>query len=195
MKQTLASPARFEQEIKGSRFLSLAANVETPEHALQFFEDNSVADATHNCWAYRVGGLYRFNDDGEPGGSAGRPILSAIDGQTLDHVACLVIRWYGGTKLGVGGLVRAYGGTAAECLRNANIVPIVRMEPVAFEVAFDHVGIARKSLQDFGATDIAEDWTPNGVQFASALPSDNMTGLELALNDATRGRIQWNPDV
>ena len=80
-----------------------------------------IADptATHNCWAYRIGSEYRFSDDGEPAGTAGRPILAAIDGQGCDQVVVVVTRWYGGIKLGAGGLVRAYGGCAAECLRAA----------------------------------------------------------------------------
>ncbi|MFC6616804.1 IMPACT family protein [Deinococcus radiophilus] len=76
-------------------------------------------DATHHCWAYRIGELYRFNDDGEPGGTAGAPILRAIEGQGVQHVMVIVVRYYGGVKLGTGGLVRAYGGAAAECLRTA----------------------------------------------------------------------------
>src|SRR3546814_18000784 len=79
----------------------------------------SVPDATHNCWAWRIGDDYRSNDDGEPAGTAGRPILAAIDGQGMDRVVVVVTRWFGGIKLGAGGLVRAYGGTAAECLRRA----------------------------------------------------------------------------
>ena len=74
-------------------------------------------DATHHCWAYRIGPAYRFGDDGEPGGTAGAPILRAIEGQGVDRVMVVVVRFYGGVKLGTGGLARAYGGTAAECLR------------------------------------------------------------------------------
>ncbi len=87
----------------------------------------SNTTATHNCWAYRIGQDYRFNDDGEPGGTAGRPILQAIEGQGVDRVVVVVTRWYGGIKLGAGGLARAYGGTAAECLRLAERTPLVVM--------------------------------------------------------------------
>ena len=84
---------------------------------MRFFAANSDPEATHNCWAYKIGQEYRFNDDGEPGGTAGRPILQAIEGQGMDRVAVLVVRWFGGVKLGAGGLVRAYGGCAANCGR------------------------------------------------------------------------------
>jgi len=116
---TLASRWQLQQEIRKSRFLAQAAPVDDDAAADTFIAEVSDRGATHNCWAWRLGNRYRFNDDGEPGGSAGRPILAAIDGQGLDHVVVVVTRWFGGIKLGVGGLVRAYGGCAAECLRTA----------------------------------------------------------------------------
>ena len=119
MTETLAAPVGHELEVKHSRFIVHAAPVSTPEEALAWFTQVGDPAATHNCWAYRIGGQYRFNDDGEPAGTAGRPILAAIDGQGLDQVAAVVTRWYGGIKLGAGGLVRAYGGSVAECLRLA----------------------------------------------------------------------------
>src|SRR3546814_12008083 len=73
---------------------------------------------------FRSGSQYRFNDDGEPGGTAVRPILQAIEGQSCDRVAVLVLRWFGGIKLGPGGLIRAYGGAAAQCLRLADKVEL-----------------------------------------------------------------------
>ena len=97
---TLAGPAEFLLEVKKSRHLARAVPVESPQAALDWIAAVSVPDATHNCWAYRVGQDYRFSDDGEPSGTAGRPILSAIDGQGLDGVAVVVTRWYGGVHLG-----------------------------------------------------------------------------------------------
>src|SRR5690554_6025901 len=116
---TLKEDAVWEETVRKSRFLALANTVQSPEQALAFIEEHSVPDATHNCWAYQIGDEYRFSDDGEPGGTAGRPILQAIQGQQCDQVAVLVVRWFGGIKLGTGGLIRAYGGCAAQCLRLA----------------------------------------------------------------------------
>lgn len=101
---TLLGPAQLQLEVRKSRFLAHAAPVADAEAALAFIAATSVREATHNCWAWRIGAQYRFNDDGEPGGSAGRPILAAIEGQGLDQVVVLVTRWFGGIKLGVGGL-------------------------------------------------------------------------------------------
>ncbi|WP_395791425.1 IMPACT family protein, partial [Aquimonas sp.] len=119
MSITLAVPARYVLEVKRSRFVCQAASIDSAEAALLHLQQVADPDATHNCWAYRIGSAYRSSDDGEPAGTAGRPILAAIDGQGLDGVVAVVTRWYGGIKLGAGGLVRAYGGCAAECLRTA----------------------------------------------------------------------------
>lgn len=120
----LLEACEFSQEIKKSRFLALARPVQQPDAALAIIKSLHHADARHHCWAWRMGEDYRFSDDGEPGGTAGRPILQAIDGRQADQLVVVVIRWFGGIKLGTGGLVRAYGGTAAECLREARYEPI-----------------------------------------------------------------------
>src|SRR3954447_7594427 len=119
MPDTLAQPVSHTLEVKHSRFIAHAAPIDGAAAALAFLQQVAVADATHNCWAYRHGQDYRSSDDGEPAGTAGRPILAAIDGQGFDRVMVVVTRWFGGIKLGAGGLVRAYGGAAAECLRTA----------------------------------------------------------------------------
>ena len=119
MSDTLATAATHVLEVKHSRFIAQAAPATSPEAALAFLAQVADPEATHNCWAYRIGAEYRSSDDGEPSGTAGRPILAAIEGQGYDQVVAVVTRWYGGIKLGAGGLVRAYGGAAAECLRSA----------------------------------------------------------------------------
>ena len=125
MTHTLAALCTHEEDIKKSRFLAYAGPVASVAEAMALFARHGDPAATHNCWAYRIGNEYRFNDDGEPGGTAGQPILRAIDGQGFDRVAVLVVRWYGGIKLGAGGLVRAYGGCAANCLRLGERVELI----------------------------------------------------------------------
>ncbi|HHZ07587.1 MAG TPA: YigZ family protein, partial [Rhizobiales bacterium] len=105
----LTRPATFEQAVKKSRFLATAIPVADEDEAKAAIAAHAHADASHNCWAWRIGAAYRFSDDGEPGGTAGKPILAAIDGQSVDRVAVVVTRWFGGVLLGSGGLVRAYG--------------------------------------------------------------------------------------
>src|SRR5690606_1105619 len=125
MAFTLVAPCEYREEIRKSRFLALAAPVESAQQALAFIDQHRDSSASHNCWAFKCGAQYRFSDDGEPGGTAGRPILAAIEGQVHDQVVVLVIRWYGGIPLGTGGLARAYGGSAAKCLQGGERVELV----------------------------------------------------------------------
>jgi putative IMPACT (imprinted ancient) family translation regulator len=119
MPFTLVGPCEHREEIRKSRFITLAAPISSAAQAQAFIEFNSDPDATHNCWAWKLAEHYRSHDDGEPGGTAGRPILAAIEAQDFDQVVVLVIRWYGGIQLGTGGLARAYGGGANKCLQQA----------------------------------------------------------------------------
>lgn len=103
MTWTLPGRATYESVIKNSVFRASAAPVEDEAAAMAFFRDVAVLEATHNCWAFKTGQRFRCSDDGEPGGTAGRPILSAIEGQDFDNVMIVVTRWYGGVQLGAGG--------------------------------------------------------------------------------------------
>lgn len=123
---TLASPHESELEAKKSKFLAFAWPVSTPAEAKEAIRSRFDPRASHNCTAFRIGSEYHFNDDGEPSGTAGRPILSAIEAEDLHGVVVLVVRYFGGTKLGTGGLVRAYGGAARQCLQEAPRVFVPR---------------------------------------------------------------------
>jgi uncharacterized YigZ family protein len=188
MSDTLVAPAAFTLEVKHSRFLAQAAPVATPEAALAFLASASDAAATHNCWAWRLGANYRSSDDGEPAGTAGRPILAAIDGQGYDQVVVVVTRWFGGIKLGAGGLVRAYGGAAAECLRRAERVPLVAMRMLELRAGFDDIGAVHAALAGFGAEKLDERFTADGVELRISLPAARIEGLQEQLRDATRAR-------
>lgn len=186
--QTLAGETRLQQEVKKSRFLAQAAPVEDADAALAFVARVSTREATHNCWAYRIGANYRFNDDGEPGGSAGRPILAAIDGQRVDRVAVVVTRWFGGVKLGVGGLVRAYGGCAAECLRLAGKRVLVERVPVRVRCDFATAAGLYARLRELEAEKRGEQAAADGVELTLELPRERVAALERLLRDASRGR-------
>ncbi|HET6546132.1 MAG TPA: YigZ family protein, partial [Rhodanobacteraceae bacterium] len=149
---TLAGEAWFQQDIRKSRFAARAAPVASIDAASAFIARVAVGDATHNCWAYRVGQHYRFSDDGEPAGTAGRPILQAIDGQDMDRVAVVVTRWFGGIKLGAGGLARAYGGTAASCLRAEDRMALVETVQVEIGCDFATLALIQSRLAGFEAS-------------------------------------------
>lgn len=137
-----------ETEIKRSRFLAALRRVESPESALAFVEEQRrlYPDARHHCWAFVVGDdqtarAERSSDDGEPGGTAGIPMLQVLHHRDLVNVAVVVTRWFGGIKLGAGGLVRAYSGAVTSALDTAHVVPRVRRE--LFDLAVDHAAAGR----------------------------------------------------
>ena len=188
--ETLASPWRHEEDIRKSRFLAQAAPVGSTAEALAFVEAAGDATATHNCWAYRIGDAYRFNDDGEPGGTAGRPMLQAIDGQGCDRVVVVVTRWYGGIRLGAGGLARAYGGTAAECLRLAPRVAIVAMGRLFMHCDFADIALFTARIREMDGTIEQETFVADGAELTVLAPVDRLDAIAARLVDLSRGRIQ-----
>ncbi len=191
MSDTLAAAATHLLEIRHSRFLAHAASVDTAADALEFLARVADPDATHNCWAYRVGSAYRSSDDGEPAGTAGRPILSAIEGQGCDQVVVVVTRWYGGIKLGAGGLVRAYGGAAAECLRRAERRPLVETSELTVHCGFDDLGSLHAALPAYDALKQQEDFSETGAALRLLLPASRVDALKSHLRDATRNRVRF----
>ncbi len=187
---TLVVAATHALEIKHSRFVAHAASVASPEAALAVVAEMSDVDATHNCWAYRIGAGYRSSDDNEPAGTAGRPILAAIEGQGMDQVVVVVTRWYGGIKLGAGGLMRAYGGCAAECLRQAERVELIHSVRVEFALEFSALARLRARLREFGAALEAENFRDDGVVLRLSLPQEKLSELHHFLADLSRGRIK-----
>ena len=190
MTDTLAGPADFLLEVKHSRFLAQAGPVDSAEAAHAFMATVADPTATHNCWAWRVGDQYRSSDDGEPAGTAGRPILAAIDGQGYDRVAVVVTRWYGGIKLGAGGLVRAYGGAAAECLRRAQRLPLVAMRTVELQAGFDDIGAVHTVLAAISAEKRDERYEADGLHLEVTVAESQLDALRVQLRDATRDRAR-----
>jgi uncharacterized YigZ family protein len=188
--QTLVAAFQHSVDIKKSRFLAQATPVETSQQALAYVQRVSDPSATHNCWAYRIGQDYRFNDDGEPGGTAGRPILQAIEGQGIDRAVVVVTRWYGGIKLGAGGLARAYGGTAAECLRLAERVPIVVMARLGVHCDFADLTLMKARLKEIGTEFEQENFDATGVTLQLRLPQDQIAEAKARIVDISRGRSE-----
>ncbi|HHG5892993.1 TPA: YigZ family protein, partial [Pseudomonas aeruginosa] len=186
MPSTLQGLAEYREEIRKSRFHTVAAPVADEDEAQAFIAAHRDASAGHNCWAWKCGAQYRFSDDGEPGGSAGRPILAAIEGQDMDCVAVLVSRWFGGIKLGTGGLARAYGGGAAKCLQQAPRSELVERCRVRFACAFaDHALLKARSLA-LDASVVAEDYGADGVVLTLELPVARFEALQALLVDLSR---------
>ena len=142
---SVAAPVQAETKVKGSRFLAFLAPVETPEAALRELESirKTRHDATHHCFAYRIGptgSQERFSDAGEPSGTAGKPILLALQHASVSDAVLIVTRYFGGTKLGVGGLRRAYAEAAEAALQRAGRVQRILTEAVRVAVPNELIG-------------------------------------------------------
>ncbi|XP_030527694.1 IMPACT family member in pol 5'region [Rhodamnia argentea] len=155
---TIKEKVVVEREIKKSKFIAIAGSVSDEQSAFSFLSQVRDPRATHNCWAYKVGAQYRSNDDGEPSGTAGKPIYSAIESSGIDRVMVVVIRHFGGIKLGTGGLVRAYGGVASECLKNAPTCLVKSKVPMGVEIPYELLGVLYHQLQAFHAEDVKQDY-------------------------------------
>lgn len=190
MPFTLLGPCEYREEIRKSRFIALAAPVNSAAEAQAFIAAHSDASASHNCWAWKVGQQYRFSDDGEPGGTAGRPILAAIEAQEMDQVAVLVIRFYGGIQLGTGGLARAYGGSANKCLQAAPRRELIARDHYRCHCLFAELPLLKARLAELDCLLESESYDATGAELQLALPAARVAELQRLLADISRGRIE-----
>ncbi|WP_337267864.1 IMPACT family protein [Oryzifoliimicrobium ureilyticus] len=191
---TLTNLCTAHQDIKRSRFIAAAGPVADEAAAKQFIQRHAVPEANHNCWAWSIGQNYRFSDDGEPSGTAGRPILQAIQGADLDMVAVLVTRWFGGTLLGSGGLMRAYGGTASLCLQAGEAKELVAETEVAIDAPFSTIALLKaRLLAIHGVRMKSERFTATGAHLDFIVPEAELTDLMKMANDVTSGKAVIAP--
>lgn len=182
-------PISWDQTVKKSRFLATAVPIASEREAREAIAAHSQPNANHNCWAWRVGQAYRFSDDGEPSGTAGKPILQAIDGQSLDNVVIIVTRWFGGVLLGTGGLVRAYGGTASACLRAASLIESVPLVEATIRTAFSDLALVKARLSALGGVKILDEhFLDFGAEIVVGLPEANAGEISRLIADLTSGR-------
>lgn len=189
----LLQPNTYQEEIKKSRFVAQAVPLADPELAPSLLQQLSTVEASHNCWAWRFGQQYRFSDDGEPGGTAGRPILTAIEQQDFDQVLVVVTRWYGGIQLGTGGLARAYGGCAQQCLRLAKSAPWVPMTYWSGSCPYPVLELFKVRLKELEGRIEQEDFAATGVTLQLAVPSAAADELQALFTDLTRGAEKLQP--
>ena len=190
MAFTLTTPFQSLEEIKKSRFLVNVAPVHTPEQALDFIQNMSDSTASHNCWAWKIGQNYRFNDDGEPTSTAGKPILAAIEGQQINYTVAVVTRWFGGIKLGTGGLMRAYGGCVARCLQQAPLIEVISYINCYFHCYYSEWPILENRLISLSANIKDKSFDADGISITLDIPEQYFKDLQHVLSDLTKGRIQ-----
>ena len=181
-------------KIKGSRFIASVAPVATEEEAMAHVAAvrKEHHAARHVCWAWRLeedGSRSRSSDDGEPSGSAGKPILQAVVGADVTFVVVAVTRYFGGTKLGVGGLVRAYGGAAAEALQEVSIEVVVPTERVRLVLDYAQMGLLETFMNREGLTPAEADYGAR-VTLQFDVPVADAEPLRERLFEASSGRLR-----
>jgi len=188
----IASGQSGEIKIKGSRFIGEAGLVTSIEEASAFLAAIKKREysATHHCWAYRIGAdgsAFRFNDDGEPSGTAGQPILRQIDGLGITNVMVVVTRYYGGTKLGKGGLIRAYGDTAQAVLEKCQIVTKILRDQVRVVFLYEDTSIAMRTIQNHDAKIISTDYHDH-TEIVLGIRKSKVAAFKDAFVENLRGR-------
>ena len=189
---TLSSPAHSELIIRKSRFIGCVqpmtdrAGAQAQVAALRALHPGAV----HVCWALLAGGHSAAVDDGEPSGTAGRPMLDVLRHQDLESVLATVVRYFGGVKLGAGGLVRAYTGTIAQALQHADKVMLQRRLTLQCAVPYALEGVLRRSIEQAGAS-LLEVSHGALVELSFSLPETQAAQFAELVNQQGQGHVQW----
>ena len=197
--RTISAPLSHEAEkIRGSRFIAHLSPVETAAGASDFVEAvrAEFAGATHNCFAWRITDRddgFRYSDAGEPSGSAGRPMLDEIAGEGLVRVAAVVTRYFGGTKLGKGGLMRAYSGAVRLALDRAEILEIPVTRSVELRFAYPLTGAVEAVLAAHRLESSSADYGAD-VRMLVAVPIERLDTLVRELGERGSGRVRITPE-
>lgn len=191
---TVSSPTEHTEIIKGSRFIAFVTHVASLEDALAQLSEqrHHHPDANHVCYAYKLDQTIKFSDDGEPGGTAGRPMLEVLERRNLDYVLATVTRYFGGTRLGAGGLVRAYNGTVAKALDSAGVTEMKDRTELRFGVPFDMMDTVHRCLDDWA--ELCKDdpeYTATGMTLTVNLLGEDVEQLKTVLTSLTRGQVIW----
>ena len=192
MPHTLAAPAHSELIIKKSRFIGcvqpMPDRASAQAHVDTLWKEHP--GAAHICWALLAGGQSAAVDDGEPGGTAGRPMLDVLRHQDLEGVLATVVRYFGGVKLGAGGLVRAYTDCVAQALLTAPKVPLQRMKTLQCLVPYALEGLLRREIEAAHA-ELLEVQHAGLVTLHLRLPEAQAAAFVQRINDQGQGRVGW----
>ena len=192
--KTPAAASETEFVVNKSRFIGRAFPVETEAEALEILERirQKHYDATHNCWAYNLRGaspLRRFSDDGEPGGTSGQPTLAVLQGAGVTDICCVTTRYFGGTLLGSGGLVRAYSAAARAALREAGTAVMRPWRRGSFACSYARYERLRRLLEERGAR-VEETLFGAEVEIVFSAPETQSESFVTLLRDATAGEAE-----
>ena len=192
MSQTIAYPVHHELIIKKSRFICCVQPAQDRASAQAFVDTlwKEHPNAAHVCWALLAGGQSAAVDDGEPSGTAGRPMLEVLRHQNLEGVLATVVRYFGGVKLGAGGLVRAYTDSVAQALLKAEKVTLQPLCTLQCTLPYAMEGWLRRELDVAGAHLLNVQHQTN-VLMQWSIPKSEVKALENLINESGQGRIQW----
>lgn len=191
---TVAGPCEGFLEAKKSRFIARCEPVSSRAEALEFVARCAALESKkvrHHCWAAVAGGEEHFSDDGEPHGTAGQPILAAIGGSGYADVAVCVSRYFGGTKLGAGGLIRAYGGAARSALLAATPREVVAQATLRVRVPQRLIGRLHATVGRLGGAVAAQENDGAAVRAELRVDAESAAALRAAIDDATSGGASW----
>jgi uncharacterized YigZ family protein len=196
MPQTIHVPVHHELIIKKSRFLACVQPMADRAGAQKVVAGLRAEHpgAAHVCWALLAGGQSAAVDDGEPSGTAGRPMLDVLRHQDLEGVLATVVRYFGGVKLGAGGLVRAYTDSVAQALLKSEKIAIIRQRLLRCTAPYPLEGLVRRELELAGAV-LEQVEHQQDVLFSFSLPDGKADALVARLNEASSGRIAWICDA
>jgi uncharacterized YigZ family protein len=192
---TVAKTCERTEAVKGSSFIAFVTTVEALSdveahlHAMRA----KYEDANHHCYAYKLGNTLKFSDDGEPGGTAGRPLLEGLQKRNLDYVLAVVTRYFGGTKLGAGGLVRAYSSSLAKALDEAGSLEVRDRVTLVAEVPFAFMDSVHRFADGLKGLKREEpQYTESGMKLAISLFAEDEVTFKKQLTELTRGQVVWN---
>lgn len=180
----LDTPVVAQTEVLGSRFIAYLTPISSVAEARDHLETVRLEhpEASHHCWAYLLGSEMRFSDDGEPGGTAGRPMLEVIIKRELDRCSAVVVRYFGGRKLGAGGLVRAYSGAVSHALDVGSVSEFVPRTRVLVRAPFAHADAVLRLLPG-----VTAGFDAAGLLVNTEVDDSALEPLRVRLRDASRG--------
>jgi uncharacterized YigZ family protein len=188
---SLKSRSRSEIKVVGSKFIASVQSVKNLQEAESFLKEmrEEFWDASHNCYGFHIEGTdIRYSDDGEPSGTAGKPIYDQIKGKKLLYSMVVVTRYFGGTKLGTGGLIRAYGDSAKLGLEEAQIIEIIRKDKFEIKYSYDDTSVVMRILNTFSADILSTDYS-NLVKIYVAVRKSESGIFSKKIFEAGNGRV------
>ena len=186
-----------EHEDRGSRFLAYVFHAPDEEAFQARLAELKVEHpkAGHHCWAWRIGAAYRFNDDGEPGGTAGRPMMQVLEGSELQDVAAISVRYWGGTKLGTGGLARAYSASTARALEDAGRFEVVPRVRLSLSLPFNFLGLRTEIEALCSSCDFQGHFGEQGWVGFLEMEEQQWSTCQKLLDEKSGGQQLWKPST